>query len=144
MINPNPAPARPVRMLLVDHDAGVRFAMGDYFRRIGVTVDEAADGDEASAWLALFRHDAMVTDLRLLPRFRDEGLELAKRVRMISPTTALCILTLPAAPSLMQEAEEVADAVLTRPLQLPDLAQVVLALLHHPRAPRFTSRGTTS
>jgi DNA-binding NtrC family response regulator len=73
--------------VLVDHDAGVRFAMGDYFRRIGLLVGEAAVVTEANAWLAQFRYDAVLPNIRLEPGFDDDGLVLARRVPTPYATT---------------------------------------------------------
>jgi DNA-binding response OmpR family regulator len=140
---PAALPGKP-RLLLVDTDEGLRFAIGDYFRRVGALVDEAATPGEAEAWLAVTHYDAVITDLRLSSGERAEGLNLARRVRVIAPTTTVCILTVPEPPALMREAEAVASVVLTRPRKLPDLAQVVFAMLHDPAARDSTSTGTNS
>jgi DNA-binding response OmpR family regulator len=132
------------RLLLVDADAGLRFAVADYFRRVGARVDEAASAAEAEAWLARGGYDAVVTDLQLSAGDEAEGIALARRIRIVAPATAVCMLTVPRAPHLMEAAEAVASVVLTRPRKLADLAQVVFALLHDPAANDFTSTGTQS
>jgi DNA-binding response OmpR family regulator len=132
------------RLLLVDTDAGLRFTVGDYFRRVGASVDEAASLAEAEAWLARGVYGAVITDLRLSAGEEAEGLALARRVRVAAPATAVCILTLPRESRLMEAAEAVASVVLTRPRKLADLAQIVFALLHDSAASEFTSTGTQS
>ncbi len=132
------------RLLLVDSDAGLRFAVGDYFRRVGVLVDEAGSACEADAWLARGVYDAVVTDLRLSAAEEAEGLALARRIRVVAPETVVCILTVPREPRLMQAADAVATVTLIRPRKLADLAQVVFALLHDRAASDFTSTGAHS
>ncbi|MEO8138159.1 MAG: response regulator [Gemmatimonadota bacterium] len=132
------------RLLLVDTQAGFRFTIGDYFRRLGVAVDEAASISEAEAWLAKGAYGVVLTDLQLSARHEGEGIALARRVRSAAPTTAVCILTVPSEPRLMQAAASVANVVLTRPRKLADIAQVVFALLHDPAATAFTSTGAYS
>lgn len=136
-------PAAP-RLLLVDSDPGLRFTVGDYFRRVGARVDDAASVSEAEAWLARGSYDAVLTDLQLAPNAEADGLALARRIRIVAPATAVCILTLPREPRLMDAAESVASVVLTRPRKLADLAQIVFALLHDPAAQEFTSTGKDS
>ncbi len=134
----------PPRLLLVDADPGLRFTVGDYFRRVGARVDDAASVGEAEAWLARGSYDAVLTDLQLSPNVEADGLALARRIRIVAPATAVCILTLPREPRLMEAAESVASVVLTRPRKLADLAQIVFALLHDPAAQEFTSTGKDS
>jgi DNA-binding response OmpR family regulator len=137
-------PAATPRLLLVDCDPGLRFTVGDYFRRVGARVDEAATVWEAEAWLARGAYDAVITDLQLSASVEADGVALARQIRTVAPATAVCILTLPREPRLMAAAESVASVVLTRPRKLADLAQIVFALLHDPVAPEFTSTGRES
>lgn len=132
------------RILLVDPDPGLRFAIGDYLRRVGAAVDEAGSAGEAHAWLARAAYDSVITDLRLSSGSDVDGLILARRIRAAAPATTVCILTVPVPPALMQEAEAAAHVVLTRPRRLPDLAQVVFAMLPDPAGQSFTSTGMDS
>ena len=124
-----------VSVLIVDTDEAVRFAMADFLRAHRFEVECAASADEANAWLCQRRFDAVLSDLHLGSMVEASGLDLAHRVRMLSPSTIVCLLTRPAAPELMEQAERVADAVLLRPRPLADIAQILLAFVARPAPP---------
>jgi CheY-like chemotaxis protein len=85
----------PARILLVDDEAGFRFAAGVAMRRGGYRVEEAADGKEALG-KALSARDAgdpfhlVVTDIRMPVM---SGTELIDALRERGIDTALCAIT---------------------------------------------------
>jgi len=129
--------ARPhgVSILLVDTDGAVRFSVADYLRGHHFEVECAATRPEAEAWLCRRQFDAIVSDLHLGTDGEAGGLDLAERVRLLSPSTFVCLITRPAEPELMVRAERLADAVLLRPRPLADIAQVILAFVARPALP---------
>ena len=50
--NPSTVDHRQGRLLIVDDEAAIRFALAEYFRENGWTVDSAAEKEEAEALLA--------------------------------------------------------------------------------------------
>jgi two-component system response regulator HydG len=80
----------PVRVLVVDDDAGVRYTLREILSSEGLVVDEASDGAEALA-----RYDArpaplVVTDLRM-PHV--DGMELLRRLAERSPVPRVVMIT---------------------------------------------------
>jgi DNA-binding NtrC family response regulator len=126
------AQRRQVSVLLVDSDAAVRFALADYLTGHRFEVECAVDAAAAEAWLCRRRFDAVLSDLQLGDPREAGGLAVAQRVRLLSPSTVVCLLTRPGSPALMEEAERVADAVLFRPRPLADIAQIILAFVARP------------
>ncbi len=126
------AQGRRVSVLLVESDAAVRFAFADYLVGHRFEVECAASADEAEAWLCQRSFDAVLSDLQLGNPREAGGLAVAQRVRLLSPSTVVCLITRPGSPALMEQAERVADAVLLRPRPLADIAQIILAFVARP------------
>ncbi len=120
------APARP-RMLIVDREVAIRFALSDYFRSQGFDVDAAEGPEEVEAWLRRSHYTAVITDLQ-----PSHPLSVAHRVRLVSPETVVCVLAPPLSAEETRAAMLAADVVLTRPRPLPEIASVVLALMRPP------------
>ena len=55
----------PPRLLIVDDEAAILFALGDYLSRSGYGVDRARGRAEAEGLLAAASYDLVVVDLRL-------------------------------------------------------------------------------
>ena len=87
-----PTEERPLTVLVVDDDPGVRNLASAMLRRSGYTVIEAADGTEAEQ--IAIRHDGeihvLLTDV-VMPGVR--GPELAKRVRAVRPSTRVVYMS---------------------------------------------------
>lgn len=126
MFSPLAPTARP-RMLIVDREVAIRFALTDYFRGQGFDVDAAEGPEEVDAWLRRTLYTVVLTDLQ-----PHHPLSVAHRVRLVSPSTVVCVLAPPLSAEETRAAMLVADVVLTRPRPLPDIASVVLALLRPP------------
>ena len=78
------------RVLVVDDEAMVRFAVADELRCIGCHVDEAGDGQEAVEALSTSAFDLMVTDIRM-PGI--DGWALAERARELQPSLSVLYVT---------------------------------------------------
>lgn len=121
---------RAGRLLIVDDEAAIRFALSDYFRGNGWAVDSAAEKGEAEALLARTEYSAVIADLRLTGLHGVEGLDIIQRSRRLQPQTRVVILTGNGTPELEAEARRRgAAAFLHKPLPLLQLEAVVGSLI---------------
>ena len=119
----------PCRLLVVDDEAAIRFALSEYFRANGWTVDAAAEKEEAEALLACTEYAVVIADLRLTGIYGVEGLDIIQWSRHLRPETRIVLLTGNGTPEIEAEARRRgADAFLHKPLPLPELRAVVDAL----------------
>jgi DNA-binding NtrC family response regulator len=120
---PGPEPAR---LLVVDDEAAIRFALVEYFRGSGWSVDSASEKEEAEALLACTAYAVVIADLRLTGIHGVEGLDIVQWSRHLRPETRVVLLTGNATPEIEAEARRRgADAFLEKPLPLATLEQVV-------------------
>lgn len=119
----------PGRLLVVDDEAAIRFALTEYFRESGWVVDAASEKEEAEALLSCTAYAVVIADLRLTGIYGVEGLDIIQSSRHLCPETRIVLLTGNGTPELEAEARRRgADAFLHKPLPLPDLQAVVDAL----------------
>jgi len=120
---PGPEPAR---LLVVDDEAAIRFALVEYFRGSGWSVDSASEKEEAEALLACTAYAVVIADLRLTGIHGVEGLDIVQWSRHLRPETRVVLLTGNATPEIEAEARRRgADAFLEKPLPLATLEQIV-------------------
>ena len=118
-----------MRILVVDDEEPILFAIRDYFEPLGWQVDCAQELEEAEALLSHIRYTLLIADLRLTGIHSNEGLELIRFVRERSPWTRVIVLT--GYGSVEIEGEAVGrgvDAFLQKPQPLADLAQIAAGL----------------
>ena len=72
----------PLRVLLVDSDEAARHAASDLLCRLGVTADEAADGDVGVRRCVEAAYDVVLMDLRLPVM---DGIEALRAIRTVLP-----------------------------------------------------------
>ena len=82
--------AEAERILVVDDDPSMRAALMETVRRLGFTVQGAADGIEAMERLGRFNPWLVLTDLKM-PRLN--GLELIKDIKARSPQVTIVLMT---------------------------------------------------
>jgi DNA-binding response OmpR family regulator len=116
------------RVLVVDDEPAIGFALGEYLSLRGYCVDTAASLPEAWETLARGDYEIVITDLSLGRRGGGEGLDLAALVRRQHRLTRVVILTAYGS----REAEAAArllgvEAFLHKPMPLVEIARV----LHH-------------
>lgn len=117
------------RLLVVDDEENILFAMSRYFLAKGYEVDSAREAEEALALLANAPYGAVIADLRLTGVHGAEGLEVISYVREHCPWTRTILLTAYGSPELEVEARSRgADAVLRKPQSLANVAQVLTGL----------------
>jgi len=118
------------RMLVVDDEEPILFAMREYFSTYGYRVDCARELEEAEALVLKYHYDMIVADLRLSDVYGAEGLSLLGHIRECSPRTPVILLTAYGSPEVEREAKRLGVAfVLHKPQPLPDVAQIVFGLL---------------
>lgn len=118
-----------MRILVVDDEEPILFAIRDYFEPLGWQVDCAQELEEAEALLSHIRYTLLIADLRLTGIHSNEGLELIRFVRERSPWTRVIVLT--GYGSVEIEGEAVGrgvDAFLLKPQPLADLAEIAARL----------------
>jgi CheY-like chemotaxis protein len=119
------------RILVVDDDAVVAKMFQRYFTSIGWVVDIATAFDEALAHVSRMAYALVLSDIRLSPRGRGEdGIELVRRLRAVSSSMAIIVLTAFADQQTTDTAMAAgADRVLQKPQPLSDLVHEISRLI---------------
>ncbi len=118
------------RMLVIDDEEPILFALREYFTLLGYQVKCARDPAEAETFLAGSPPAVVILDLRLSGVESTEGLELVDTIRGRCPEARILLLTAYGNPAIEQEAvRRGADAFLNKPAPLPEIAQIVAGLL---------------
>ena len=121
------------RILIVEDEDSIRFAMRDYLDRAGYEVHCAGHLAEARRLLGDGRYAAVIADLRLTGTQGSEGLEIVSHVRDLHPGTRTLILTAYGSARLEREARLLgADAFLHKPTPLAEVRRVLATLLESP------------
>ena len=74
------------RLLVVDDEETILFAIDRYFSHIGFIVDCARELEEAEALATCTAYDLVIADLSLSENGSTEGLEIIRYVRRTCPT----------------------------------------------------------
>lgn len=121
----------PKKMLIVDDDKTILFALSDLFESSkGFTVDCAGELEEAERLLESGNYDVVIADLRLSGIQGTEGLELVSYVREKCPGTKVMLLTAYSSPQIYAEAQRRGvDAFLHKPKPLNEVAHEVSKIL---------------
>lgn len=110
------------RILIVDDEDAILFAMRDYFTLRGYEVDAARDVDEAAACLGAHAYAVVVADLCLSEMPSAEGLDVAAYVQESYPNTAVILFTAYGSPEVETEARRRGVcAVLKKPQPLVEV-----------------------
>jgi DNA-binding response OmpR family regulator len=123
----------PTRLLIVDDEEPILFALKDYFSARSYEVDCATARDEAEALIARHAYSAVIADLRLAGDGH-EGLELVGFTAGRSPATHVIVLTAYGSPEVESAARgHGAEAFLHKPIPLAELERVVAGLVEPAR-----------
>ncbi|HKX27760.1 MAG TPA: response regulator [Blastocatellia bacterium] len=118
------------RILIVDDEESIRFAMSEYFKTHGYLVDCAQDVREAEANLTCHSYSVVIADLRLEGLGDIGGLEVVRLVEERYPETRVIVLSAYGAPEVEEETGRYGIRIfLRKPQPLPEVAQIVLGLL---------------
>lgn len=128
--SPTSVPRRPLRILVVEDEPGVRSMLGAVLRASGYDPLLAEDGQDASERLAAgLSVDAVLTDIRM-PRM--DGVALMTHLRSQDATRTLPIMAMSAYNDERQEREvraAGADFFLPKPFTVQALADALQTLL---------------
>jgi DNA-binding response OmpR family regulator len=126
---------RRTRLLIVEDELSIVFAVREFFTSAGYTVDCAMSVAECQRLLAANQYEVIITDVHLTPSRRSEGLYLVRCALEACPSIRAIVLTAYGSAQLEQEARESgADAFFAKPMALPSLASMVEAFVSDRRA----------
>ena len=115
------------RLLVVDDEEAILFALSDYFDMLDFTVDVARTGDDACRLLDCLAYDAIIADLSLTPGRRD-GLDVVRHSQRTQPRAPIVIITAYGDAETRREARRIGvAALLDKPLTLREVAAVLSA-----------------
>jgi len=118
------------RLLVVDNEETILFALGRYFKRAGFEVDCARELEEAEALASYTPYDLVIADLSLSADGSTEGLEIVRHVRRYCPGARMIMLTGFATPVIEREAyRRGADVFLRKPRPLAEIANIAAGLM---------------
>lgn len=116
------------RILVVDDEEAIRFALREYFDARGYAVDCAQEIEEAEALINSRAYDVVIADLRLTGIHGAEGLELVGYVRERCDAKVI-LLTAYGTTEIERTAyARGATAFLHKPTPLSSIAQLVVKL----------------
>lgn len=117
---------KPKRILIVDDEDAILFAMGDYFTLRGYEVDAARDVAQAAACIDACPYVVVIADLCLSDLPSAEGLEVASYVRQQRPDTAVVLFTAYGSSHVEAEAKRRGvRVVLRKPQPLAEIERLV-------------------
>ncbi len=118
------APARPLRLLLVDDEEAILHSVGEWLRERGHTVDCVPDGDSAAALLAETEYDLLILDFNIPGTTSPE---LARRARARKPQVGIIVISgaLDAGTVEQQYRACGGAKLLPKPFDLHDLARLL-------------------
>lgn len=118
------------KMLIIDDEPAIRFAMSRYFRHIGYRVDCAQNLIEAKTRLLTEIYSIVIADLRLAWDGNLDGLEIVKSIHQQHPGTPIIVLSAYRSAEIENDLSQYGDVTfLHKPKPLPEVAQIVASLL---------------
>lgn len=118
------------RLLIVDDEVDTCENLRDIMSDMGYHVDVAHDGPAALDLVNQRGYDVALLDLRM-PGM--DGLELYRRIKQVSAGTVAVVVTAYVSNDTAKNAREVgAWRVVSKPVNIPQLAGLVEEALHHP------------
>jgi DNA-binding NtrC family response regulator len=122
------------RILLVDDEAAIRFAVRDFLEMSGFEVDEASSCAEAERIVRAGAPDAALLDFALPD---GDALTLLPKIKAADPTIPVIVLTAHASIDLAVRAiQNGAEQFLTKPVELPALLVILRRALENQRIRR--------
>lgn len=118
------------RMLVVDDENAIRFAVREYFTAYGYEVDTARNKLEAEALLASQTYSVLITDLRLTGSEDTQGLDVAAYALNRHPALRCILLTAYGTSDIERSAYgQGVDVCMSKPKPLGEIAATVSRLL---------------
>ena len=118
------------RILLVDDEKSIAFAVRQYFVQQGYVVDCALTSEEALECLAAHHYAVAIIDVELRGSGVCDGLKLAQFIRRHAPATAVIILTaLQTIETETRAREAGVHSFMQKPARLAQLADIASGLI---------------
>jgi two-component system response regulator TctD len=118
------------RILVVDDENSIHFALRKYFLRRGYAVDSAVTVEDAFALLASNRYAVAILDIDLRGNDAAGGLKIASHIRLHAPNTPVMILSATESADARRCAHEAgARSYLCKPARLAQVADVAIGLM---------------
>ncbi|HJQ37267.1 MAG TPA: response regulator [Thermoanaerobaculia bacterium] len=118
------------RLLILENEETVLFALQRYFSRVGFIVDCASELEEAEALATHTPYDLAILDLALTTSDGTEGLEFLRYLRAVRSRARVIMLTAYATAAVQREAHRRGvDAFLCKPRPLAEIARVAESLI---------------
>jgi DNA-binding response OmpR family regulator len=119
------------RILLVDDEKSIVFAVRQYFLSQGYVVDSAATCDQALALVAANQYAVAIVDVELRGSSdSSDGVHIAQFIRSHAPATGVIILTALATPETETRAREAGvHSFMHKPTRLAQIASVAFGLM---------------
>ncbi len=119
------------RILVVDDEKSIAFAVRQYFVQQGYAVDCAASCEQALEYLAANQYAVAIVDVELRePTASADGINLAHFIRRHSPVTAVIVLTAVETPETEMRAREAGvHSFMHKPARLAQIADVAFGLI---------------
>ena len=122
------------RLLIVDDEEPILFALREFFKASGYSVSCAREIEEAEALLTNDHYDVVIADLRLTGTYGTEGLELVQFIKDRCPRVSVILLTAYGSIDIEARAKYLGvDRFLHKPLALLDVARIVDELVEKGR-----------
>ena len=116
------------RLLITDDDQALRTAIAEVFRKLGLDIATAGDGDEAISVIESGHIHLIVLDMHM-PRV--SGLEVMRHVRSHDGKLPFILMSAALDESIEREAEQMhAYRILSKPLRVTMLRETVMQGLH--------------
>jgi DNA-binding NtrC family response regulator len=127
------------RVLLVDDEAGIRFAVREFLEAKGYEVEEAETCQQGLDVFRSLRPDAVILDYALAD---GNAVDLLPKLKGVDPNAALIVLTGHGSIDLAVRAvKEGADNFLTKPVELPALQILLERAIDQQRSRRKEMAG---
>lgn len=125
--------ATPQRLLIIDDEEAIVFAMADYLGALGYEVHAARNACEASELLSRTEYALVLADLRLDPEDTRGGLDLLRVARERCRSTPLILLTAYGSSEVEAQIRELDSALLLlKPQPLARIGEQIRQLLAPP------------
>ena len=124
----------PGKVLIVDDEVSIRWALKRVLRTMRFEVSEAADGEKALALIRTVRFDVVLLDMAM-PGL--DGVETCRQIRSLRPTVGILMVTV-----RDDEADKIraldagADDYVTKPFNVGELAARIRAAVRRARTPQ--------
>ena len=117
------------RLLIVENEETILFALQRYFSRVGFIVDCASELEEAEALSTHNSYDLVIADLALSTSGSTEGLEFIRHLRSSRSHARVIMLSAYGTAAVQREAyRRGADIFLQKPRPLAEIARVAQRL----------------